>query len=199
MYPLFRPLLNKGGAGRSLSREDTVEALNPLVDRHGRLLAAYDVAIRTLGDREAAQRIEATMNRSRTELAKLRETVLSNGGIPPTGIGLRDEWLDLGSNDSEILRNLRQREEDYRAALREALDYPHHQIRTIAILENNVTGSNERLDVLGALVDGASSERQARPAPVDEVTEHPADLEHTVQHDDPDEQPAALRAEKSSD
>lgn len=188
MYPIFRPLLNKGGAGRSLSRADTVEALNPLVDHHGRLLAAYDVAIRMLADREAARRVEATMSRSRTELAKLRETVLSNGGVPPTGIGLRDEPIDLGSDDGAVLRNLRQREDDYRAALREALAYPHHQIRTIAILENNVKGSDERLAILGELVERASSERQAGPGPVDEATTRPAD---------PAAQPAVLRAERS--
>lgn len=197
MYPILRPFLNKGGAGRSLSREDTVEALNPLVEHHGRLILIYNTAIRSLNNRDTAQKVETVMNRNRAELGKLKETVLACGGVPPTGVGLRDEEVDLGSNDGAILHNLEQHERAYREALKEALNYPHHQIRTVAILENNVTGSTERISMLRPLVDRTPRrERPARPAPVEEHTELPADLEHTAQSPDHGEQPAALRAER---
>jgi hypothetical protein len=199
MYPIFRPLLNKGGAGRSLSREDTIEKLNPLVDQHGRLILAYNTAIRTLGDRAIAQEVERVMNRLRTELSKLKETVLACGGIPPNGVGLRDEAEELGANDGAILHSLEQHEREYRKALREALDYPHHQIRTIAILENNVTGSDERIQALRPLVDKTPRSTRRQSVPLDEETALPADLERTPQHDDSNEQPATLRREKSEE
>ncbi len=198
MYPILRPILNRGGAGRSLSREDTNAALNPLIDAHGRLIIAYHEAIRTLGNRVHAQQIEAVTNRLRTELGKLKETVLANGGVPPNGVGLRDKPIDLGSNDGEILRSLERIEREYRDALREVLDYSHHQIRTIAIVENNVTGSNERIGVLRPLVDRTPSRSSSSSAaPVDESTELPSDLKRTEQSADHGSQPAAHRAEKS--
>lgn len=199
MYPILRPFLNKGGAGRSLSREDTVEALNPLVVHHAALIDAYDLALRTLADRDAAQEIERVMNRLRTELVKLKESVLASGGVPPNGVG-RAAIDPLGNNDADVLRTLAERESAYRGALKDALGYPHHQIRTIAILQNNVTGSTERTAVLRPLADRAPREsRRSRTAPVDDVTATPTDLEHTPQSPAHGEQPAALRAEKSDD
>lgn len=192
MYPILRPILNRGGAGRSATREETVEALNPLVLQHARLLRAYNAVLAGLADRDAAARLETVMNRLRTELGKLRETVLANGGTPPSTVGLRAEIA--GDSDRALLEALEQAERAYRQALRETLAYPHHQMRTIAILENNLTGSEERLGVLRPLVDRASS-RRARPAPVpaDEATGQPADLPHTALHAGPEEQPATQR------
>jgi len=200
MYPFLRPILNKGGAGRSLSRKDTIEALNPLIEHHGRLLATYNAAILNLGDRQLAQQVETLLNRHRTELAKLRETVLALGGIPPSGIGLRNEEIHLGTNDGEILYQLEQRERDYRSALKETLDYPHHQIRTNAILANNITGSDERIGSLRPLVDRTPRrDKAAQPAPVNEATDEPADIDHTTQTAAHGEQPAALRAERADE
>jgi hypothetical protein len=196
MYPILRPFLNKGGAGRSLSRADTIEALNPLVVHHGALIDSYNEALRLLSDRQVAQDIERVMNRLRTELVKLKETVLALGGVPPNGVG-RAAVEPLGSNDSDVLRALGEREAAYRDALRDALGYPHHQIRTIAILENNVTGSSERLRMIRPLAERAPRRTAARPTPVDRTTATPADLEHTAQSPAHGEQPAALRAEKS--
>lgn len=199
MYPIFRPLLQKGGAGRSLSRKESAEALIPLVERHGRLIAAYDRAIRTLGDREVAQEVERLTNRLRTELAKLKETVFSLAGTPPNGVGLRDETIDLGDTDRAIIENLHRLEHANVDALKELLNYPHHQIRTIAILKNNVMGSQDRLDVLGPLTERASTDSRAIAAPVDPITEKPADLEHTVETADVAEQPVAQREERADD
>ena len=148
MYPILRPILNRGGAGRSLNRADTVEMLVPLVSRHQELIFAYDAALRRLADREAAGRIEPVMSRLRNDLMKLRETVFALGGTAPSGVDIDREAVLAGQNDGEILHALHEAERAYRDAINEVLEYPHHQMRTIAILENHRAGSEARLDVL---------------------------------------------------
>lgn len=194
MYNVLRPILNKGGAGRSSTRQETVDALIPLVAHHGDLLALYDRALRDLSDRRVATSVEAVMNRHRNELAKLKETVLASGGVPPTGVGLNRLPERLGDSDGEMLHALADAEREYRDALREVLDYPHHQIRTRAILNNNITGSTERLGALNPLI--ARAPRKATPPPPipeDDVTGTPSDLPHTVQTADPMDQPMHQR------
>lgn len=154
MYPFLRPFLNRGGAGRSLSRAETAERLVPLVGRHQQLIIAYDAALSRLEDRALASQVEPVMSRLRTELAKLRETVYSCGGTTPTGVEIDPAEVLPGEDDAAILRQLLEAEGAYRDALAEVLDYPHHQMRTIAILENNHAGSEARLGVLQLLVKG---------------------------------------------
>jgi|GEM_PF-1232595 len=197
MYRLLRPILNKGGAGRSASRQETMDALHPLVERHAALLVTYDVALRHLSDRRLAEELEGGMNRLRTELAKLRETLLSQGGTPPNTIGL--EARVTADTDRGILEAVEAAERDYRQSLRDVLDYPHHQIRTQAIINNNITGSDERLGRLRPLVDRAPTRRRtAAPAPVDEVTATPTDLPHSTQGVGADEQPFTERRENDA-
>lgn len=183
MYPLIQSVMNRGGAGRSMTREESVEAILPLVDRHHALLHAYDAAIRSLGDRDVAARLNSGMNRARTELAKLKETVFSLAGTPPNGTDL-DPNVRLGDTDAEIIHALNDAERDYRNALQDTLGLAHHQLRTTAILENNVIGSNARLDVLHPIVTrmrkpGSSP---ARSIPVDDATGRPVDVPHDERH-----------------
>jgi hypothetical protein len=194
MYPIFRPLLNKGGAGRSLSRYDTAEALKPLLERHAALLVTYEAVLHRLSDRNAAAEIEKGMNRLRTELGKIRETILSNGGSLPTMAPAAELG---GQSDHDVLRALDEAERAYLDALRETLDYPHHQIRTIAILENNVVGSEERQRLIRPVLDDTPTDGHRGLAPVlsDEVTGLPADIEPTTHHEGPEEQPATQRRE----
>jgi hypothetical protein len=166
-----------------MTREESVEALVPLVHEHQRLLLAYDTAIRTLADRDLADRLNAGMNRARTELAKLHETIYSLGGTAPTGVGL-DTDVRLGATDAEIIHALDDRERAYRDALEKALDLPHHQLRSTAILENNIKGSKARLDTLYPAVTRMRrpESRPARPVPVDETTDTPVDVAPEERH-----------------
>jgi hypothetical protein len=190
MYPLLQPILNRGGAGRSMTREESVEALVPLVVEHQRLLLAYEAAIRTLGDRGLADRLNDGMNRARTELGKLRETIFSLGGDSPNGVGL-DTDVHLGTTDAEIVHALDERERAYRDALARNLALPHHQLRSTAIIENNIKGTKARLDVLHPVVTrmrrpetrpGARPSQPARPVPVDETTDTPVDVAPEERH-----------------
>jgi hypothetical protein len=58
MFPILRPFLNKGGAGYSISRAETVERLKPHVERGLELLRTYSAALPGMQDRAAADRID---------------------------------------------------------------------------------------------------------------------------------------------
>ncbi|MEP0548423.1 MAG: hypothetical protein ABJF88_15915 [Rhodothermales bacterium] len=193
MYPLVKSVMFRGGAGRSMTREESVDALMPLVRRHHDLLHAYDAAIRHLGDRSLADRLNDVMNRARTELAKLKETIFSLAGTPPNGTDL-DPDVRLGGTDAEIIHALDDAERAYRNALNDTLGLAHHQLRTTAILENNVTGSEARLGVLHPIVTRMrrpdSRSTRATSVPVDDATETPVDLAHDEHHAGAMKQPA---------
>lgn len=187
MYPLIQSVMNRGGAGRSMTRAESVDALNPLIRRHHALLHAYDAAIRDLGDRDLAAQLNDGMNRARTELAKLKETVFSLAGDPPNGTDF-DPDVHLGDTDAEIMYALDDAERAYRDALNDTLGMAHQQLRTTAILENNVTGSDARINVLHPIV--TRMRRPARPVPVDETTATPVDIHPDEHHAGAMEQPA---------
>lgn len=184
MYPLLRPIFNRGGAGRSMTRKESIEAINPLVREHQKLLHAYDAALRTLGDRDLAAQINSGMNRARTELAKLRETIYSLGGDTSNGVDL-DPDVHLGDTDAAIVHALDERERAYRDALQRTLEMPHQQLRSTAILENNITGSKTRLDTLYPFVTRMrkpdSRPEHSLPVPEDN-TETPVDLHPDERH-----------------
>ena len=193
MYPLVKSVMNRGGAGRSMTRQESVDVLIPLVRQHQNLLHAYDAAIRHLGDRDLAAHLNEGMNRARTELAKLKETVFSLAGTPPNGTGL-DPDLRLGNTDAEIIHALDDAERAYRDALNDTLGMAHHQLRTTAILENNITGSEARLGVLHPIVTRMrrpdSRPTHATSVPVDAATETPIDVPHDEHHAGAKKQPA---------
>ena len=187
MHPLLKPIFNRGGIGRSMSREESVDVFNPLIRQHHRLLHAYDAALRTLGDRTLADRVNGEMNRARTELAKLKETVFSLGGDAPNGTDL-DPDVDLGRTDADILHALDDRERAYRDALEDVLARTDLQLHSTAILKNNLKGSKARLDMLHPAVtrmrrpDSHAGRRPARPVPVDDVTGTPKDVAPDERH-----------------
>lgn len=151
MYPVLKPLLNKGGAGRSLSRGETIDVLIPLVEQHIDLLSQYNAVRRALRNTEIAERLNDLLPRFRNEVGKIRETILALGGVAPTGAG--EPLLDLEGSDGNLLYGLDQKERALRDALKEAIDYPHHQFQTLAVLKNNLEGSESRISVLRPLAD----------------------------------------------
>lgn len=179
MHPLLKPIFNRGGIGRSMSREESVDVFNPLIRQHQRLLHAYDAALRTLGDRDLADRINGEMNRARTDLAKLKETVFSLGGDAPNGTDL-DPNVDLGRTDADVVHALDDRERAYRDALEEALARTDLHLRSTAVLENVAKGSKARIDVLHPAV--IRMRRPDSPVPVDDTTGTPADIAPGERH-----------------
>ncbi|MEL6612692.1 MAG: hypothetical protein AAFQ53_11405 [Bacteroidota bacterium] len=163
MYPFLRPFLNKGGAGPSLSRAESAERLLPLVERHLDLHNAYEVAIASLDDATLADTLRGLLKRGRVELAKLNETVYSLGGTPPHGVDREMSDYDLGATDAHRVYTLDAYERAYRDALTDEIG-TNHQLRTLAIIENNRRGSEERLTALRA-----STSRLPRPVDLPEL------------------------------
>ena len=152
---MLNKILNKGGAGKSLTRAESVDYLNPLVGTHNELIFAYESVIRSLDDRGTADLLEEQQPRIRTDVQKLDEMVLSHGGTPPNGTDLEVEDFDLGEDDADQFEELLRREESYNAAVRSEYEREEpkpHGIRTLATLENVLRNSDARLDLLEELV-----------------------------------------------
>lgn len=147
MFPVLRPILNRGGAGYSISRQETVERLRPHVERGLALAKSYEETLPGLDSRSGAARLEALLPYLRTEIGKLYETIFSAGGTAPTGVGMRGERV-AADDDADPLTMLTRLERGFGKALREEVDSVHHQERTRAILRAVAAGSDGRLDVL---------------------------------------------------
>lgn len=148
MFPVLRPFLNKGGAGHYISREASVERLQPLVEKHLRLLYAYDGILAQMADGPTKERLSALMPYVRTELSKLYETIFSLGGSAPTGVAMEPGSVTFGGSEANQLFALVEEERAFGKAMREEVDAVHHQERTRAILNHNADASGSRLDVL---------------------------------------------------
>jgi hypothetical protein len=150
MFPVLRPLLNRGGAGFSISREETIERMRPHVARGLDLLRLYSAVLPAAEDREIAHRLAPLMPFFRTELGKLYETIFSAGGTAPTGVDI-DFEAALGEISRDPAGFLTAAERDFGRGVRDEIDAVHHQERTRAILKSVAAGSNGRLDVLREL------------------------------------------------
>ncbi len=145
--PLVRLIFNRGGFGPSMSRSETIEHINPIVEQHVRLNRSYNQVIDALSDNEVADRLRALQKTARADVGKLSETVLSAGGTAYNGTDLRGVTFDLGETDTDMLFALRDREQALHDAVTDDLD-ANHQMRTRAILEVVQGNSAERLDFL---------------------------------------------------
>ena len=156
MFPALRPLLNKGGAGRYISREASVERLQPVAQRHLDLLLAYDRQLAALPDGPAREQIAAMMPYLRTEVAKMSETILSLGGTPPSGAGAMPVSTAPAASDRERIQGFLDAEKDFAGALRHEVDEVHHQERTRAILNHNAEASVARTELLRGILSRQS-------------------------------------------
>ena len=153
MFPALRPLLNKGGAGRYISREESAERLMPIAERHLDLLRRYSDELAATPDGPGKERIEAMMPYLRTEVAKVSETILSLGATPPSGA--RHGAAAVAAAPATGLRALLDAEADFGDALRHEADEVHHQERTRAVLNHNAEASASRADLLRAVIANA--------------------------------------------
>ena len=143
-------VLNKGWAGKSLSREETVERLNPLLRRHVELNYAYDYAIGQLGGDEASEQMGRFQKTARNDVGKVRETILSSGGVAYSGVDLEPDAIVLHGERDQMLDQLVEQEQALLDHVREeqSLNGLEHHMRTKAILENLHQNSQERLNFL---------------------------------------------------
>ncbi len=144
MFPVLRPILNKGGAGRYISREASIERLTPIVDEHLRLFATYEAALDGMEATHDKAAIEALLPFYRTEMAKIYETMFSLGGSASTGAHGAPEVDPVGSTTAERVKAIIKAENEFQDKLSAEVDAVHHQERTRAILGHNARASEPR-------------------------------------------------------
>lgn len=145
--PLVRLLFNRGGIGQSLTREETVERINPIIEKLMRLNFSHNYVIDHCSEQAIADQLAKLQKRARADVGKLAEVVLSAGGAAYNGTELRHETFDLGETDNEMLFELRHREKEFQSTVGNELQVNHH-LRTEAVLENVQANSEERLGYL---------------------------------------------------
>ncbi len=144
---LKEAFLQKGWAGRTISRAETIERLNPVLEQLLGLMHAYQYVIDHIGDPALAERLEALQKTLRADAGKLSETILSCGGVSYTGVDLESDQFNLGDTDEAMLFNVLDQEQAFQAMIGEEKDV-EHQIRTRAILGVVAQNSDERLTFL---------------------------------------------------
>lgn len=145
-------LLRKGWAGKTISRKETAERLNPLIEAHVKLKLSYANLLPLLVSDSERQELELLLKTLRLDVGKLKELVFSCGETAFNGTTLEPESFKLTSNDP--LSDLRERE----YAFREQLDAERpvqHQIRTEAVLVRLRKNSDTRLSFIRKCVNRA--------------------------------------------
>lgn len=150
--PIKEILLGRGWAGKTITRAETVERLNPLIEQHVKLNHNYEYAIRHHGDASVVDTLKSLQKTARGDVGKLSETVLSAGGAAYNGTDLDAEDFDLGDDDTEMLAQLDDLETEFRNAVRTERREIEHQMRTRAILEVVLANSEERIQVVRELL-----------------------------------------------
>jgi len=139
--------LQKGWAGRTISRPETVARINPLVQQHLELMHAYNYVAAHYGDGDLTTDLIEIRKTIRADIGKLAETVFSAGGTPPNGTDLEPGDFNLGDDPYGMLTDLQDQEQVFQEALTAEASV-EHQMRTRAILGVVQASSKARLDVL---------------------------------------------------
>lgn len=138
-------ILNKGWAGRTISRPETVARLNPHIQSMSTLLLAYDIIGGSADESRGGDDLDEQLRILRMDIGKFSETIASAGGVAhrsPDAAAAQQvhSWSDVLRAEQSLL-----------SALDEENDI-EHQMRTRAILAV-VSGNTEtRLRILRQLV-----------------------------------------------
>jgi len=153
--PIKEALLGRGWAGKTITRAETVERLNPLLLQHLKLNHNYEYVIRSHSDTAVTGALKRVQKTARADVGKLNETILSCGGSPENGTDLEPDDFDLGDDELEMLYQLQDLETEWNEALTRERKEIEHQMRTRGILEALKSNSTERLELLGDLIERA--------------------------------------------
>ena len=161
-------IFRKGRMGRTISREETAERLNPILQQHVWLNHYYRHATERLENAHLADHLAEELRTARSDVGKLNETILSAGHTPFSGTGIEPDEIEMSrEGDYGLLYDLLDAEQDFLDTLRAEGDI-EHQMRTRAILDVLKTNSERRLDALKQATEGhrrpSESLHATRPA-----------------------------------
>lgn len=136
-------LLQKGWAGRTISRDETAERLNPIIRIMTEMMHRY-AGVREQANAEERPEIERVLKTLRADIGKVAETVFSCGGTAYSGTELEPDDFAAGSNGWQSLLDA---EDVLAAALREEKNV-EHQMRTRAILGVVAENHEDRMKLI---------------------------------------------------
>jgi hypothetical protein len=147
---MLKALLNKGGAGKSISREETSDRLSVLLRQYNEIMYSYDAAIKLTIDGEQSLRLEESNRGIRDDIAKLSELILSCGGSPPLGTDMEPGDAAVGADWTQALSHLMELEASFLERLKAEKKTPH-MLRTAATIETTIAGTRSRQEILETL------------------------------------------------
>ncbi len=133
-------LLNKGGAGKSMSRARTAAEASKLMTCHIELLQTYDaLADATGSESDTAELVSALQKELRDDIPKLSEIILSSGRVPP-----REASPLVGDDVESLLHAIDDGERSLRRDLEDQILLKHH-LRSIAVFKNLLANTEHRI------------------------------------------------------
>mgnify|MGYP006427897489 FL=1 len=143
--PLKELLLGRGWAGKTITRADTVDLLNPLIEQQVHINHHYEALLRSDPGADLAALIKDLQKTARADVGKLSEVVLSAGGVAYNGTDLEPEDFDTDASVREQVAQIRELEETFRDAIAQQLDEIEHRMRTRGVLQVVQRNTEDRL------------------------------------------------------
>lgn len=140
-------ILQKGWAGRTIDRAETIERINPMIQTMTELMHLYMAAAENTANADLRQRIDASLRTLRMDIGKMCEIVFSCGGVAYSGTDLDTADFRLGN---ALPGAIESKEQELRTAL-EAQESVEHQMRSRAILLNVDTNQKTRMNAVRGL------------------------------------------------
>jgi hypothetical protein len=139
--------LQKGWAGRTIDRADTIDLINPMIQTMNELMHLHIAAGETTSKANVKDGIETSLRTLRMDIGKMCEIVFSCGGVANSGTDLETADFMLGDGLSDAVAA---KEQELREAL-DAQENIEHQMRTRAILMNVDTNQKARMNAVRGL------------------------------------------------
>ena len=140
-------LLQKGWAGRTIDRAETIERINPMIRTMTELMHLYIAATESTTRPELRQAIEESLRTLRMDIGKMCEIVFSCGGVAYSGTELETDDFRLGDGLSAAIET---KEQELREAI-EVQAKAEHQMRSRAILLNVDNNQKTRMNAVRGL------------------------------------------------
>ena len=146
--------LQKGWAGKTISRAETVDLLNPIIKRHLVLNNEYGYVVNNHADSDVRALLAESQKVARANVGKLAETVYSCGGVAYTGVDMEPAAVDLGSDSTKMIETLLRGEREL-IEIVGAESKVEHQMRTRAILGVVADSAEQRVAMLEEVARGS--------------------------------------------
>lgn len=140
-------LLQKGWAGRTIDRAETIDRINPMIRTMNELMHLYIAAGENTKNADLKQGVEDSLRTLRMDIGKMCEIVFSCGGVAYSGTDLETEDFRLGEGLSDAIEA---KEQVLRSALDEESNI-EHQMRSRAILLNVDNNQKTRMNAVRGL------------------------------------------------